>query len=114
MLQNGANRKGATGGMLERSREPATGLDVTDPGDWVADDGVILRIAPGGGTTVWSAEPHRYPNGCCMRAMGDALLMVESRARRVVCIPIQDDGSAGPMETRGQPSGLPTRRHRPR
>jgi gluconolactonase len=73
-------------------------LYVTDSGDWGSDDGVIFRIAPGGGTSVWAESIPRFPNGCCLSRDGSHLLVIESRGRRVWMVPIRDDGSAGPPE----------------
>jgi gluconolactonase len=70
-------------------------LYVTDSGDWAADDGCIFRIRPGGGTEVWTDDVGAFPNGCCLTTDGDAVLVVESHARRVVRVPLVDDGSAG-------------------
>ena len=70
-------------------------LYVTDSGGWRADDGTIFRIAPGGETSVWCDEARAFPNGCCLTATGDALLVVETTRSRVVRIPIRDDGAAG-------------------
>jgi sugar lactone lactonase YvrE len=86
-------------------------LYVTDSGDWGADDGLIFRVAPGGETTVWSDAVTAFPNGCCMTAAGDALLVIESHTRRVVRVPIAADGSAGVPElvadlTGSQPDGI--------
>jgi gluconolactonase len=74
----------------------ATGnLYVTDSGEWGGDDGLVYRVAPGGETLVWTERSPRFPNGCCLSADGRALLVVESRGRTVVRIPIEDDGGAG-------------------
>ena len=73
-------------------------LYVTDSGDWRGDEGLVFRIAPDGSTEVWSEEPVGFPNGCCVTANGDALLVVETTERRIVRIPIREDGSAGSME----------------
>jgi sugar lactone lactonase YvrE len=86
-------------------------LYVTDSGDWGQDDGLLFRVAPGGATTVWSDAVPAFPNGCCLTAEGDALLVVESRARRVVRLAIGEDGSPGAPETvvdvtGTQPDGL--------
>ena len=67
--------------------DDAGNLYVTDSGEWGADDGLLFRIAPGGETSVWSEETRAFPNGCCLTADGDALLVVESRGRRVARIP---------------------------
>jgi len=86
-------------------------LYVTDSGDWGADEGVVFRLGPGGETTVWTDAVPRFPNGCCLTAEGDALLVVESRGRAVMRVPIAGDGSAGPPEvvadlTGSQPDGI--------
>lgn len=86
-------------------------LYVTDSGEWGADDGLVYRIAPGGSTTVWNDAVSRFPNGCCLVADGSALLVVESRGRAVVRIPINEDGSAGRAEmvadlSGSQPDGI--------
>jgi gluconolactonase len=86
-------------------------LYVTDSGEWREDDGVVYRIAPGGATEVWTEATPRFPNGCCLTAGGEALLVVESHGRAVVRVPIQDDGGAGRPEpivdlTGSQPDGI--------
>jgi len=75
--------------------DDAGNLYVTDSGEWAADDGLVFRVAPGGETVVWSSDVPAFPNGCCLTAEGDALLVVESHARRVVRVPIEADGAAG-------------------
>ena len=91
--------------------DDAGNLYVTDSGEWGDDDGLIYRIAPGGATEVWTVATPRFPNGCCLSAAGDALLVVESRGRAIVRVPIEDDGSAGQAEpvvdlTGSQPDGI--------
>jgi gluconolactonase len=86
-------------------------LYVTDSGEWGDDDGVVYRIAPGGATEVWSEATPRFPNGCCLTAGGEALLVVESHDRAVVRVPIEDDGGAGRPEpvvdlSGSQPDGI--------
>jgi gluconolactonase len=86
-------------------------LYVTDSGEWGDDDGLVYRIAPGGTTEVWTEAISRFPNGCCLTADGDALLVIESHGRAVVRVPIRDDGSAGPPEpvvdlSGSQPDGI--------
>lgn len=73
-------------------------LYVTDSGEWGDDDGVVYRVAPGGATHVWTDAAPRFPNGCCLTAAGDALLVVESHERAIVRIPFEDDGRAGRPE----------------
>ena len=86
-------------------------LYVTDSGEWGEDDGVVYRIAPGGATEVWTEATRRFPNGCCLTAGGEALLVVESHGRAVVRVPIEDDGRAGRPEpivdlSGSQPDGI--------
>ena len=81
------------------SFDDAGNLYVTDSGEWRGDDGLIFRIAPGRVTSVWTEDAPGFPNGCCVTAEGDALLVVETTARRVVRFPILPDGSAGPIES---------------
>ena len=86
-------------------------LYVTDSGEWGDDDGPVYRIAPGGATEIWTEATPRFPNGCCLSASGGALLVVESRGRAVVRVPIEEDGSSGRPEplvdlTGSQPDGI--------
>ena len=86
-------------------------LYVTDSGGWGNDDGLVFIVAPDGTTRVWSESVPRFPNGCCLTASGDELLVVESAARRVARLTIGDDGSAGSPETvvdlsGSQPDGI--------
>jgi gluconolactonase len=86
-------------------------LYVTDSGTWGEDTGVVFRVEPGGATTVWSDAVPMFPNGCCLTADSGGLLVVESRRRAIVRIPIADDGSAGRPElvadlTGSQPDGI--------
>lgn len=74
-------------------------LYVTDSGEWRGEDGLVFRITPDGVTSVWAEDARGFPNGCCLNAAGDELLVVETTARRVVRFPILPDGSAGPMES---------------
>ncbi len=86
-------------------------LYVTDSGEWGDDDGLIYRVAPGGETTVWTEQAHRFPNGCCLSLDGRSLLVIESSGRTISRIPIEDDGSPGPIEalvdlSGSQPDGI--------
>ncbi len=92
--------------------DDAGNLYVTDSGDWGADDGLLFRVAPGGETAVWSSEVPAFPNGCCLTAEGDALLVVESHARRVVRVPIETEGAAGDPVRRRRSRRVAARRHR--
>jgi gluconolactonase len=75
--------------------DAAGNLYVTDSGDTKADDGRVIRIAPGGEATVWCEDVPRYPNGVCLSLDGTELLVVESYLPGVSAIPILPDGSAG-------------------
>ena len=91
--------------------DDAGNLYVTDSGTWGQDDGLVYRIGPDGATSVWTERTPRFPNGCCLTAAGDALLVVESRGRAVVRVPVEDDGTAGTPEpvvdlTGSQPDGI--------
>ena len=91
--------------------DDAGNLYVTDSGEWGADDGFVFRVAPGGETTMWSDAVTAFPNGCCLTAPGDALLVVESHTRRILEVPNMADGSAGVPElvadlTGSQPDGI--------
>lgn len=86
-------------------------LYVTDSGAWGADDGLVFRVDIDGTTDVWTDRVPGFPNGCCLSAEGDALLVVESSRRRVVRVPIGADGAAGAPETvvdldGSQPDGI--------
>ena len=90
---------------------------VTDSGTWGEDDGVLFAVERDGATRVWTRDVPAFPNGCCLTAEGDALLVVESRARRVVRVPIHEGGAAGPVTvvadlTGSQPDGIGARGRR--
>lgn len=83
-------------------------LFVTDSGEWRGDDGLVFRVAPDGETHVWSEAAVGFPNGCCLTADGDALLIVETTKSRIVRIGIRDDGSAGQLDVAVElPGSLP-------
>lgn len=86
-------------------------LYVTDSGGWGDDDGLVFRVGPSGETVVWTDRVRGFPNGCCVTADGDALLVVESSRRRIVRVPIGDDDVAGDPATvvelpGSQPDGI--------
>jgi len=91
--------------------DDAGSLYVTDSGEWGDDDGLIYRISPSGETEIWTEATPRFPNGCCLSAGGDRLLVVESHGRAVVAVPIDEGGGAGTPEllvdlTGSQPDGI--------
>lgn len=55
----------------------------------------ILRIAPGGAVERWTTAVPRYPNGALVTPEGDALIVVEAKAQRIVRVPILETGAAG-------------------
>jgi len=56
----------------------------------------ILRVPPGGAPAErWTDAVSGYPNGALVTPEGDALVVVEAHAQRLVRVPIGDDGSAG-------------------
>jgi sugar lactone lactonase YvrE len=93
--------RGAGGDDLDTPNVMAFGPDgmayVTCSGE--QGQPVIVRIAPGGRTEKWTAAVPRYPNGCLVTPDGDALIVVEADAQRLVRVPITADGSAGDPET---------------
>ena len=75
-------------------------LYVCDSGDWHADNGKIYRIRPGGEAEVWDRRPTEFPNGLCMAPDGGSIYVAMSvNPPRVERIFVEDDGSAGRMET---------------
>ncbi len=91
--------------------DDAGALYVTDSGEWGRDDGAIYRVWPDGRTELWCRDLTAFPNGCCLTAEGDALLVVESRGRRVARVPILPGGGAGEPSTvvelpGSQPDGI--------
>jgi gluconolactonase len=69
---------------------------VSDSGDWQGANGFIWVVRPGGSAEVWTEEAADFPNGLAVAPDGSRLYAVESTPGRIVEIPIDDDGSAGP------------------
>lgn len=82
-------------------------LYVTDSGTWKGDDGCIMRIEPGGATTVWDTACSAFPNGAALSIGGGALFVLESNTPALVRIPIGDDGRAGPRQLVAPLTGVP-------
>jgi gluconolactonase len=60
----------------------------------------ILRVAPGGDDVErWTDAVPGYPNGAVVSPTGDALIVVEAHAQRLVRVPIGPDGAAGAPST---------------
>jgi gluconolactonase len=55
----------------------------------------IVRVSPGGAAERWSDAVPGYPNGAAVTPDGEALVVVEAHAQRLVRVPIEADGSAG-------------------
>lgn len=78
--------------------DAAGNLYVTDSGDWKRDNGRIYRIDSTGETELWDSRVSCFPNGCCLAADGEKLIVVETTARRLCSIAINSDGSSGTIE----------------
>jgi sugar lactone lactonase YvrE len=78
--------------------DDAGSLYVTCSGEDDAERAGIVRVRAGGDAEWWSRDVRGYPNGICVAAAGDALLVVESRRPGLVRVPILADGSAGAPE----------------
>ena len=68
---------------------------LTDSGEWMANDGRIWIVRPGGRAELWTDESCGFPNGCCLSTDGSRLYVVESVPGAIVEIPIAGDGGAG-------------------
>jgi len=68
---------------------------LTDSGDWLANNGKIWVVRPGGLVAVWSTNSTAFPNGCCLSPDGSCLYVAESVPGAIVEIAIRPDGSAG-------------------
>lgn len=71
-------------------------LYVSDSGSWKTRDGSIWVVRPGRRPEIFSEASVDFPNGLAVAADGSRLYVAESVPGRIVEIPIQDDGSAGP------------------
>jgi gluconolactonase len=58
-------------------------------------DPCVVRGSPGGSVDMWTTAVLAYPNGICLDAGGDALLIVESHRPGLVRVPIGRDGRPG-------------------
>ncbi|MEP7060469.1 MAG: SMP-30/gluconolactonase/LRE family protein, partial [Actinomycetota bacterium] len=56
----------------------------------------IVRVDPDGTVREWTTSVPAYPNGVCLDAAGDAIVVVESHRPALVRVPIEADGDAGP------------------
>ena len=90
--------RGVGGGDMDTPNAAAFGPDgalyVTCSGEEGHPE--ILRVGPGGDPVDrWTDAVPGYPNGALVTPAGDALVVVEAHAQRLVRVPIEADGSAG-------------------
>jgi gluconolactonase len=76
--------------------DPAGNYYVSDSGDWKRANGAIWVVRPGGRTELWSDQSIDFPNGLAVAPDDSRVYVLESTPGRIVEIPIDDDGSAGP------------------
>jgi gluconolactonase len=88
-------------------------LYVSDSGMWDDDDGCVFAIDPAGRTTVLRDDVRAFPNGMALSQDGAWLYIIETRAQRVVRVPLPvgGDGDGAPevvveMPERVVPDGL--------
>ncbi len=79
--------------------DAAGNLYVTDSGHWNGKDGRILVVRPNGETELFTDQIPAFPNGACMGPDDTWLYVVASELPGIVRVKIQDDGSAGAVET---------------
>jgi gluconolactonase len=72
-------------------------LYVSDSGNWQGADGLVWVVRPGRRVEVFSEEAANFPNGIAVAADGSRLFIAESSPGRLIEIPLNDDGSAGPL-----------------
>ena len=94
--------RGAGGETMDCPNVAAFGPDgslyVTCSGE--DDRPEILRVPPGGDATQrWCTSVPAYPNGALVTPAGDALVVVEAHAQRLVRVPIDSQGEAGEPAT---------------
>ncbi|MGH2540381.1 MAG: SMP-30/gluconolactonase/LRE family protein [Actinomycetota bacterium] len=90
--------RGVGGGDMDCPNVAAFGPDGSMYVTCSGEDGrpEIVRVGPGGGDAErWTDAVPDYPNGCLVTPDGDALIVVEAKAERVVSVPIGAEGSAG-------------------
>ena len=71
-------------------------LYVSDSGAWGARDGLIWVVRPGRRLEVFSDQAADFTNGLAVSADESVLYAAESNPGKLVEIPINDDGTAGP------------------
>lgn len=91
--------------------DAAGNLYVTDSGHWNGNDGYILVVRPDGTTELFTDRVTAFPNGLALGPDGKWLYVVVSEMPGIVRVAIEDDGSAGAVETvvelpRNVPDGI--------
>ena len=76
----------------------AGNLYVSDSGVWPEGGGCVFRVEPSGETVVWSCGCPQFTNGLALSPDQLSLYVVESTLPGITMIPINDDGTAGPVE----------------
>lgn len=71
-------------------------LYLSDSGGWQEAEGVIWVIRPGRRAEIFTEESVDFPNGLALTPDGSKLYAVESAPGRIIEIPVDDDGTAGP------------------
>lgn len=71
-------------------------LYLSDSGGWNEANGLIWVLRPGRRLEIFTEESTDFPNGLALAPGESSLYVVESTPGRLVEIPIEDDGSAGP------------------
>ncbi len=79
--------------------DAAGNLYVTDSGHWNGNDGCILVVRPDGTTELFSDGVTAFPNGLALGPDGKWLYVVASELPGIQRVAIQDDGTAGVVET---------------
>src|SRR5680860_176819 len=79
--------------------DAAGNLYVSDSGGWNEHTGCVYRVRPGGDTDIFTLEVNAFPNGMALHPSGSHLYSVVSQAFSVVRIAIEQDGTAGAIET---------------
>lgn len=79
--------------------DAAGNLYVADSGHWNGNDGCIFLVRSSGTTEIFSDRVTAFPNGLALGPDGRWLYVVLSEYPGIVRIAIEDDGSAGAIET---------------
>lgn len=91
--------------------DAAGNLYVTDSGHWNGKDGRILVVRPNGTTELFTDQIKAFPNGAALSPDTQWLYVVSSELPGIERVRIQDNGTAGEVETvldlpRNVPDGI--------